>query len=175
MITRRKIVITIGASAFAPWELSAQTPRQRHRVGYLGPDTARNGEIRLEALRAGLRDLGYVEGRNYVVEARWADGISARLPELAAELVRLGIDVLVTYSTRATRAAKDATTAIPIVMASSGDAVATGLIVSLARPGGNITGSTFFQTELSAKCLELLKDAVSNARRVAILRYASRR
>jgi ABC-type uncharacterized transport system substrate-binding protein len=107
--------------------------------------------------------------KNIVFEFRWAEGNDDRLPELAAELVRLNIDVLVTYGTPGTRAAKEATTTIPIVMAVSGDAVATGLIFSLARPGANITGSTIFNPELCAKRLELLKEALPRTRRVAIL------
>jgi putative ABC transport system substrate-binding protein len=116
-----------------------------------------------------LRDLGYVEGKNLVIEFRWADGRYDRLPDLAAELVRLKVDVIVTGGTPGTRAAKQATTTIPIVMAVSGDAVATGLIASLARPGGNITGTTYFDPELHAKRLELLKEAVPRATRVGVL------
>jgi putative ABC transport system substrate-binding protein len=116
-----------------------------------------------------LRDLGYVEGKNLVMEFRWADGMYDRLPNLAAELVRLKVDVIVTGGTPGTRAAKQATATIPIVMAVSGDAVATGLIASLARPGGNITGTTYFDPELAAKRLELLKEAVPRATRVGVL------
>ena len=131
--------------------------------------TAGGYASRVEALRAGLRDLGYVEGKNIVIEYRWADGKYDRLPDLAAELVRINVDVLVTSGTPGVRAAKQATTTIPIVMAASGDAVATGLVASLARPGGNITGSAFFSPELSAKRLELLKEAVPRVTQVAYL------
>ena len=120
-------------------------------------------------MRAGLRDLGYVEGKNIVIEYRWAEGNYDRLPDLAAELVRLKVDVLVTHGAPGTRAAKRATTTVPIVMATGGDAVATGLVASLARPGGNITGSTFFALEINAKRLELLKEAFPRTKRVAIL------
>ena len=172
MISRRRIVIALGAGALAtPLVSFAQSQQKVHRIGHLSPDTNSTDGGRLDALRTGLRELGYVEGKNLVIETRWAEGNSARLPELAAELVGLKVDILVTYTTRGTRAAKQATATIPIVMASSGDAVATGLIASLGRPGGNITGTTFFETELSAKCLELLKEAVSRARRVAVLFY----
>jgi len=124
---------------------------------------------RVEALRAGLRELGYVEGKNIVIEYRWADGRYDRLPELATELARLNVDVLVTASAAAGMAAKKATQTIPIVMASMGDPVATGLVASLARPGGNLTGSSIFTSEEVAKRLELLRDIFPRAKRVAIL------
>jgi putative ABC transport system substrate-binding protein len=123
----------------------------------------------LDALRQGLRDLGYVEGKNIVIEYRWAEGKYDRLPELAAELVRLEVRIIVTHGTPGSLAAKRATATIPIVMAISGDAVATGLVQSIARPGGNITGSTFFFPELNAKRLELLKEAIPHIRRVGVL------
>jgi putative ABC transport system substrate-binding protein len=119
-------------------------------------------------LRAGLRDLGYVEGKNLVIEFRWAEEKYERLPELAAELVRLKVDVIVTYGP-GTRAAKAATTTIPIVMATSADPVALGLVASLARPGGNVTGMAGFNPEVAAKRLELLKDAFPRTRQVAVL------
>jgi putative ABC transport system substrate-binding protein len=119
-------------------------------------------------MRQGFRDLGYIEGQNLVIEYRWAEGRYDRLPALAAELIRLQPDVIVT-SGPGTRVLKEATTTIPIVMAVAGDAVAGGLVASLARPGGNITGSTFFGPELSAKRLELLKGAVPHLAKVAVL------
>ena len=115
---------------------------------------------RLEAFRAGLRDLGYQEGRNVVIEYRWADGKYDRLPALFAELIGLRVDVIVTHGTPGGMAAKQATSTIPIVMAAVGDALGSGLVSSLARPGGNVTGLTFFQPELLAKRLELLKEAM---------------
>jgi len=123
----------------------------------------------VEALRAGLRDLGYFEAKNIVIEYRWAEGKYDRLPALVADLVRLNVDVLVTHGIPGTRAAKLATATIPIVMAISGDAVATGLVASLARPLGNITGSTFFLPQLNTKRLELLKDVFPNIDHVAAL------
>jgi putative ABC transport system substrate-binding protein len=123
----------------------------------------------VEALRVGLRDLGYIEGRNIVIEFRWAEGKYDRLPNLADELVRLNVDVLVTAGTPGTLTAKRATSTIPIVMAASGDAVATGLVDSLARPGGNITGSTFFDPQITAKRLEVLKEAIPRVAQVAAL------
>jgi putative ABC transport system substrate-binding protein len=123
----------------------------------------------VEALLAGLRDFGYVEGKNFVIEFRWADGKYHRLPALAAELVRLKVDVLVTGGTAGVRAAMQASPTTPIVMISSGDAVATGLVASLARPGGNVTGSTFFVPELMGKRLALLKELMPRTRRIAAL------
>jgi putative ABC transport system substrate-binding protein len=126
---------------------------------------------RVDAFRAGLHDLGYVEGKNVVIDFRFAEGQYERLPELAAELVRLKVDVIVTHSGLGALAAKRATAAsqIPVVMTNVPDAVGSGIVASLARPGGNITGDTFFVTELVAKRLELLKDAIPRVRRVAVL------
>jgi ABC-type uncharacterized transport system substrate-binding protein len=123
----------------------------------------------LEGLRAGLRDLGYVEGKNIVIEYRSAEGNYDRLPELAAELVRLKPDVLVTSATPGTLAAKQATTTIPIVMVDVGDPVGSGIVASFAHPGGNITGLTDLGLELYGKRLELLKDAFPQIRQVAFL------
>jgi len=138
------------------------------RVGLLGVTSAAGYARQIEAMRQGFRDLGYVEGQNLVIEYRWADGRYDRLPALAAELIRLQPDVIVT-SGQGTRVLKEATTTIPIVMAVGGDVVAGGLVASLARPGGNITGSTYFGPELSAKRLEMLKGAVPGLARVAVL------
>jgi ABC-type uncharacterized transport system substrate-binding protein len=123
----------------------------------------------VEALRQGLRDRGYVEGKNIAIEFRWAEGRDERLPELAGELVRLKVDVIVTTATEPVLTAKRATATIPIVFATVGDAVATGVVASLARPGGNATGSTFFSPELMAKRLELAKEALPHIARVAVL------
>ena len=138
------------------------------RVGVLGVTSAAGYARQVEAMRQGFRDLGYVEGQNIVMEYRWAEGRYDRLPALAAELIRLQPDVIVT-SGPGTRVLKEATTAIPIVMAVGGDVVADGLVASLARPGGNIAGSTYFGPELSAKRLEMLKGAVPRLARVAVL------
>jgi putative ABC transport system substrate-binding protein len=160
-----------GLSVLAmPIAAFAQRPSAKlHRIGFLGPTSSAAMASRLEALRAGLRDLGYVEDKNLVIEFRWADGNYDRLPALAAELVRLKVDVIVTHSVPGARAAKQATKTIPIVFAPVGDAVTTGLVENLARPGGNITGSSFFTPELNAKRLELLKDAFPRIRRIAFL------
>jgi putative ABC transport system substrate-binding protein len=137
-------------------------------VGLLGVTSAAGYARQVEAMRLGFRNLGYVEGQNIVIEYRWAEGQYDRLPALAAELIRLQPDVIIT-SGPGTRVLKDATTTIPIVMAVGGDAVAEGLVSTLARPAGNITGSTFFGPELSAKRLEILKEAVPRLTRVAVL------
>jgi len=162
--------VALGAGALAaPLGSLAQQKGKVWRIGFLGAATASGSARRVEALRAGLRDLGYVEGKNIVIEFRWAEGNYERLPQLAAELVRLKVDVLVTAGTPSILAAKSATTTIPIVMASGGDPVATGLVTSLARPGGNVTGMAGFSPELMVKRLELLKDVFPRARQVAVL------
>ena len=124
---------------------------------------------RIEAFRQGLRELGYVEGKNIVIEYRYAEGNLDRLPALAAELVRLKVDVIVTGGGPNTRAAKEATNTIPIVMAQDGDPVANGFVTSLARPGGNITGLSNLAPELMGKQLELLKEIIPKLSRVAVL------
>jgi putative ABC transport system substrate-binding protein len=124
---------------------------------------------RLEAFRAGLREFGYQEGRNIVIEYRWADGQYERLPALFAEMVRLNVDVIVTHGTPGALAAKQVTNTIPIVMAVIGDAEASGVVASLARPGGNVTGLTFFNPELAAKRLELLKETLPGLTDVGVL------
>ena len=170
MNDRRKLVFALGAGALmAPLVSFAQQPSAKiHRIGFLGITSAAGMATRLDALQVGLRELGYVEGMNLVIEIRYADGQYDRLPNLAAELVRLKVDVIVTHGA-AIRVAKEATTTIPIVMGALGDAVATGLVASLAKPGGNITGSTFFGPELNAKRLELIKEVLPRAKRVAFL------
>jgi putative ABC transport system substrate-binding protein len=140
-----------------------------HRIGFLGPTSAAGTASRLEALRAGLREQGYVEGENLVIEFRWAEGNYERLPALAAELARLKVELIVTHATPGARAAMQATTAIPIVFAALGDAQATGLVATLARPGGNITGSTIFSPELGAKRLELMKKVLPKIMRIGYL------
>ena len=169
MIDRRRLVVAGVAAALTPMPGFAQPATKVARIGFLIPASASSYASRVEALRAGLRDLGYVEGRNLLIEFRVADGKYDRLVDLATELVRLEVEVIVTGGTPGTRAAKQATATIPIVMAVSGDAVVTGLIASLARPGGNITGTTYFDPELHAKRLELLKATVPRATRIGTL------
>jgi len=170
MTTRRRILIALGAGVLAEaLPVLAQQKGKVWRIGFLGASTASGFARRVEALRAGLRDFGYVEGRNIVIEFRWAEGKYERLPQLAAELVRLKVDVIVTHGNLGTRAAKAATSTIPIVMATVGDPVGQGLVAGLARPGGNVTGSTGINPETYAKRLELLHDAFPRARKVAVL------
>jgi putative ABC transport system substrate-binding protein len=159
----------LGAAAAWPLGARAQPAGKIARLGFLGATFASSWTSRIQAFRASLRDLGYVQGENVHLEPRWADEQYDRLPALAAELVGLKVDVLLTYGTPGAIAAKRATTTIPIVMMYVGDALAAGIVASLARPGGNITGSTYFLSELMAKRLELLKEAMSHISRVAIL------
>src|SRR5262245_28739069 len=167
---RRAFLGTLAGSVLAaPLAAEAQRAGKVHWIGYLGVTTASSYARHVEALRLGLRDLGYVEGKNLAIEYRWAENKYDRLPDLAAELVRMKVDLIVTHTTPGTLAAKRATTTIPIVMAISGDAVATGLVASIARPGGNITGSSFFFPELNAKRLALLMEARPATRRMAAL------
>ena len=147
----------------------AQQPEKILRIGYLGNSSPALERDFVDAFRQGLRDLGYAEGHNILIEYRWAEGRYDRLPEFAAELVRLKVDVLLTAGTPGALAAKQATQTIRIVMAVSGDAVGTGLVQSLARPGGNITGLTRMTRDLDGKRLELLKEVVPSLSRVAIL------
>lgn len=169
---RRQFLIEAGALLAAPLSGFAQQPAAPiPRIGFLGVATPAAWATRIDALQAGFRDLGYVDGKNIVIEYRFAGGQYDRLPELAAELVRLRVDVMVTHSSLGAVAAKQATASnpIPVVMTNVGDAVGFGLVASLARPGGNITGDTFFTAEIAAKRLELLKEAFPYVRRVAVL------
>jgi putative tryptophan/tyrosine transport system substrate-binding protein len=160
------ILILVFLSWFQP--VSAQNAKLV-RIGFLGPNSAASTSSRMESLRAGLRELGYVEGKNLVIESRWADGNYDRLPDLAIELVGLKVDLILTSGTPGTRAARNATATIPIIMVTSGDPVALGLVASLARPGGNITGASNFAPELSAKRIELIKEAFPSTQRVGVL------
>ena len=152
-----------------PLAVGAQQAAKVHRIGFLGSANAAGSAKAVESLRAGLREFGYVEGTNIGVEFRWAEGIYDRLPHLVAELIATNVDVLITHGTPGTRVAKQATTTIPIVMAISGDAIATGLVSSLARPEANLTGSTYFLPQLNAKRLELLKEVFPSISRAAAL------
>ena len=170
MINRRKLLIALGAGALsAPFTVIAQPQGKVWRIGVLHSESVARFGDRVDAFRAGLRELGYEEGKNLVIEIRWAEGKNDRLPELAAELVRLKVDVLVTHGSLPVRAAKNATTTIPIVFAVSGDVVALGFVTNLARPGGNMTGAIFFINELAAKRVELLKDVLPRLTQVAVL------
>ncbi len=170
-----RLIARLGASALVLFLLTAplagegQQAGKVYRIGFLGPSSASDHAAYLKAFREGLRDLGYEEGKNILIEYRWAMGRDERLPTLAAELVRVNSDVLVTYSTPGVRAAQQATSTIPIVMGSSADPVRLGLVRSLARPGGNTTGVASNVVDLEAKRLELLREAVPKLRRVAFL------
>jgi ABC-type uncharacterized transport system substrate-binding protein len=149
--------------------VEAQQPGKVHRIGYL---SGRSGAGPLdEVFKTALQELGYVEGQNISITYRWAEEKLDRLPALASELVQLKVDVIVTETTPAAQAAKKATTAIPIVMALSGDAVGTGLVASLARPGANITGLTFIGPDMSGKWVELLKEMSPKTSRLAYLAH----
>jgi putative ABC transport system substrate-binding protein len=148
----------------------AQQPAKVHKVGILLPTSASAVSEWLGAFQRGLEELGYVEGKNIVYESRYADGNFNKLPDLAVELVRLKVDVVLTASTPGVLAAKNASSTIPIVMASAGDPVASGLVRSLAHPGGNVTGLTQMSRPLGGKRLEILKEAVPKLSRVAVLR-----
>src|SRR5688572_33019848 len=164
------VVFALCAMLFALCVSSkAQTQTKIFRIGYLAPASLSALVVRTDAFRHGLRDLGYVEGKNIVIEWRSADGKIDRLPALAAELVRLKVDVIVTTGPTGTRPAKEATSTIPIVMAQDIDPVGTGFVASLARPGGNITGLASLTPEISGKQLELLKEIVPRLSRVAVL------
>ena len=160
------IILFILAAAFTA---AAQQPKKVPRIGYLCPTRPSSLLARTEAFRQGLNELGYIEGKNIALEYRWAEGKIARLPDLAAELVRLKVDVIVTCGPVATRSAKEATATIPIVMAFDSDPVGNGFVASLARPGGNITGLSTLAPELSGKQLELLKEIVPKLSHVAVI------
>ena len=153
---------------------TAQQPTKIPRIGYLTAASLSAQLVRIEAFRQGLRELGYVEGKNIVIESRSVEGKLDRLPALAAELVRLKVDVIVTGGPVSTRAAKEATTTIPIVMAQDTDPVANGFVASLARPGRNITGLSTLAPEISGKQLELLKEIVPRLSRVVVFGTSTR-
>lgn len=172
MITRRQLLMAVALGLAPQTRLSlAQQQGKVSRIGFLSSETLSGQEAtRVETVRAGLRDHGYVEGKNIVIEIRSADGNYDRLPGLAADLVRLKVEVIVPFGIKAILAAKGASSTIPIVMPStSSDPVALGLVASLARPGGNITGSTSIGPETMAKRLELLKSVLPRITRVAVL------
>ena len=147
----------------------AQQTKKILRIGLLSGQRSSPMPPVIEALRQGLRELGYVEGKNLLIEYRWAEGKDDRYAPLAAELVNLGVDVIVVSGTQATVAAKQATNTIPIVVGGAGDLVGEGLVASLARPGGNVTGFTNIDMDLSAKRLQLLREALPKVSRVAVL------
>ena len=173
---RKKItVLTLYAMLFALCSsAAAQQPMKISRTGYLTTPSLFAEAARMEAFRQGLRELGYVEGTNIAIEWRYAEGKIHRLSELAAELVRLRVDIIVSGGPTVTRPAKEATSVIPIVMALDDDPVGSGFVASLARPGGNITGLSTLAPEISGKQLELLKEIVPKLTRVAVIGNSTR-
>ena len=161
------LLATVLLTTVSPAE--AQQPKKVPRIGYLGATSASSESLRHEAFRQGIREVGYIEGQNITIEYRYAEGKLDRLPALAAELVALKVDVIVTGGPQATRPAKKATATIPIVMAFDSDPVGNGFVASLARPGGNVTGLSALSPEISGKQLELLKEIVPTLSRVAVL------
>ena len=164
--------ITLVGGAAATWPLTARAQQAARipRIGYLSPGSASGGfQSRDEAFRQALRDLGYVESSTIAIQYRFAEGRFDRLPELAAELVRLNVDVIVAVVTQASLAAKDATNSIPIVMVAVSDPVSSGLVASLRHPGANVTGTSGMTGEVVGKSLELLREAAPGISRVAVL------
>jgi putative ABC transport system substrate-binding protein len=171
MDRRRFLLTSLAGARGAPLAAGAQqTAGKLWRIGVLSFTRFPGSENqRIEAFRQGLRDLGYVEGRNLTIEYRYSDGKDDMSPVLAAELVRLRVSVIATYGTKATRAAKQATSSTPVVMLTVLDPVGAELVASLSRPGGNITGLSEVSVELSAKRLELLKEAAPSTSSIAVL------
>jgi putative ABC transport system substrate-binding protein len=168
-MTRREFISLLGGAAAWPLAARAQQPAKLPTIGFLGAGTSSSHGQWAAAFVQRLHELGWIEGRTVAIEYRWAEGRTERFDEIAAEFVRRKVDVIVTSATAAIVAAKQATSVIPIVFAAAGDPVGTGLVASLARPGGNVTGLSIQQTDLAAKRLELLREVVRDLRRLAIL------
>jgi putative ABC transport system substrate-binding protein len=163
------VVLAVGL-ALAPFAAEAQPAGRVYRVGILGEAASDPSEARLwQAFRSGMRERGWIEGKNILIESRWAEGNSARLPQLAADLVRLKVDLIVTRGSIYTQGARAATSSIPIVFTMHADPEKTGHVASLARPGGNITGLSIQMTDLNVKGLEFLTSAVPGAKQIAVL------
>src|SRR5437763_7970015 len=168
---KRRELITLVGGAAAAWPLAARAQQvgRLPTIGFLGATTPAGGGQLLAAFVQRLRELGWVDGRNIAIEVRWAEGRSERFAEIAAELVRLKVDVILTHNTPPVLAAKQATSVIPIVFATAADPVGTGVVASLARPGGNVTGLSSATSDLAGKRMELLRDVLPGLRRLAIL------
>jgi putative ABC transport system substrate-binding protein len=169
---RRRDFITLLGTAATAWPVGAraqQLSTKVARIGLLMPVSAASAAQNVAALRRGLRELGYVEGQNIGIEQRYTDGRDELLPELAAELVKLDVDIIVTWGTGSTRAAKQATTTKPIVMAAIADPIGTGIVTSIARPGQNVTGLSSTSLDIDAKRLEMLRQLVPTAKRIGAL------
>jgi putative tryptophan/tyrosine transport system substrate-binding protein len=173
-IRRREFISTLGGAA-AAWPLAARAQQvgKLPTIGYLGSGTPSTHGQWAVAFVQRLRELGWIEGRTVAIEVRWAEGRNERFAEIAAEFVRLKVDVIVTAGTAAVVTAKQATSVIPIIFAAAGDPVGTGLVASLARPGGNVTGLSLQTTDLIGKRLELLREVIPGLRRLAILANVS--
>ena len=163
----RSIVITVTLLGLG-FVADAQQPTKIPRIGYLGATSPAATAARIDAFKQGLRELGYVEGKTIFIDYRWAEGKLDRIPGLAAELVRLNVDVIVTAGPADTKGAKEATSTIPIVMGFDNDPIGNGFVASLARPGGNITGLSTLAPEISGKQLELMKEIVRRLSRIAV-------
>ena len=166
---RRQFITLLGGAAAWPLAARAQQARKLPIIGFLGPTTPAAQSQWVIAFLQRLRELGWVEGRTFAIEYRWAEGRTERLAEIATEFVRLKVDVIVTYGTPQVIAAKQATSVIPIVFALAGDPVGTGLVASLARPGGNVTGLSLQNSDSAHKRIELLREVLPGLRRLAIL------
>jgi len=166
---RRKLLIALAISAVGAPLLAQQPPARVVRIGYVDTSSADIASVRLDRLRAGLRDLGYVEGKNIVIEARWAETRYERLPALVAELLAQRLDVMVAAGPAAIQAVRRATTSLPVVMAASGDPLVFGFVQTLSRPGGNITGLSTANVDVSYKYVEILREAVPSLSAVAVL------
>jgi ABC-type uncharacterized transport system substrate-binding protein len=170
VVTRRAFLGTLAGSLLAaPLAAEGQQAGKVSRIGLLSSASSSAGADRLRAFKEGLHALGYVEGRNLIIEYRWAEGRDERLPALAADLVRLKVDMIVTQGTSASLEARRVSATMPVVFAVAGDPVAAGLVASLTRPGGNVTGLAVMGSEMTAKRLELLREAVPQVTRVAAL------
>jgi putative ABC transport system substrate-binding protein len=170
MLNRRTLLMAIGTAAVRPpYSFAQQNPRKLRRIGWLVPGRQAEQDSILEEYRRGMRELGYVEGHTVETEYLYADGHLDRLSGLAAKLVRDKVDVIVTVSTPASLAAKRATDKIPVVFAASADPISSGVVTSLAQPGGNVTGLSLMASDLSAKRLELLRTVIPQVSRIAVL------
>jgi putative ABC transport system substrate-binding protein len=166
---RREFITMLGGAAAWPLAARAQQPGKLPTIGFLGAGTASTWSQRVAAFLQRLRELGWTEGRTVVMEVRWAEGLSERFAEIATEFVQLKVDAIVAAGTSAIIAAKQATSAVPIVFVGAGDPVGTGLVASLARPGGNLTGLSSQTIDTVGKRVELLREVVPGLRRLAIM------
>ncbi len=167
---KRRAFITLFGIAAVAWPLAAraQQPRKLPTIGFMGSTTASVGAALIGSFMQRLRELGWFEGSNFAIENRWAEGRSERFAEITAEFVRLKVDVILTHNTPTVLAAKQVTSTIPIVFATAGDPVGSGLVASLARPGGNVTGVSSQGSDVAGKRLELLREVVPDLRRLGL-------